>query len=415
MRKNYITAPTLKEKTLSVTDMSSVTGFALNACVGQEICPSLKLKSLNVNSQVKILKFYSVYDRVFIYAEDGALYEYTDGSIIKVETLGEQPLLTGIIFSGEREILVQTTTETFIVGRKKLVSGQIPMGTCSVIYKGRLFVADKDKIYFGGPFSFDGYSINIDNYGFMGMPIETGTVKGLVVYGETLLIFTVNAIYKLTLAENVDYMVERILTPALNVADSSCKIVGDAVYFISGNRLARYKNGNVTFINSAILSGGFSVEGPCAVMDDKYLLSVYFKEHLVQCVYCYDTVSGTEQAVMVYSSIVGDGGIVVDDNDNGLYVLDGEGVINHLGYWGSKTFNFGTYYGKVLLELSLYIDRPAKLIVRGDFGMAEYVLEKGNQIKRLNLYSRTFDLEIIVKDDVFFAKDLKIKYRITEN
>ncbi len=415
MRKNYMTAPTLKEKTLSVADMSSITGFALNESVGQEIGPSFKLRSLSAISPAKIIKLYNVFDRLFIYAEDGVLYEFNDGLFRRVKTISEIPLLTGIVISGKREVLVQTSVETFVVGTESQTSGYIPKGDYSAVYKGRLFVANKDKIYFGGPFSFDGYSFNIDNYGFIGMPIESGTIKGLAVYCDALMIFTTCAIYKLSLIESLDYLVERINAPALSVVDGTCKVVGDAVYFISGNRLARYKSGSVYFITSSILNNYFSVQGQGVEVNGNYVLPVFFYEHGVQCAYCYDTHGGIEQAVSINSCSVCDGGIVADDVSNTLYELEEDGIIHYFGYWGSKVLDLGSAAKKVVRQISVFVDSPAVLIAKGDFGKREYSLKTGGCVKRLNLYSKTFEFEIIVNDGTFSIKDFKLKYRTTEN
>lgn len=415
MRKNYMTAPTIKDKTLSVTDMSSITGFALNESVGREISPSLKLKSLSATCPSKIIKMYNIFERIFVYAEDGVLYEFNNGLFRDVKMTNEIPLLTGIVIAGKREVLVQTSVETFIVGGQSQTSGYIPKGDYSAVYKGKLFVADKNKIYFGGPFSFDGYSFNLDNYGFIGMPIESGTIKGLTVYCDALLIFTTSAIYKLTLLESVDYLVERVNTPALAVVDGTCTAVGDAVYFISGNRLARYKSGSVSFISSSILSNYFSIKGQSAKANGKYILPVFFYEHGVQCAYCYDTNFGIEQAVSINSCAICEGGIVADDGFNTLFLLSEDGIINHFAYWGSKVFDFGSATKKVVSQVSVCIDKSARLIVKGDFGRLEYLLEKGRCVKRLNLCSKTFEFEIIVDDGTFSVEDFKLKYRTMEN
>ena len=412
MRKNYMVATALKNKLLSVDDISTITGFGANVCVGGEISPSYKLKDLGVTCDSKILKLYNVWNRIFLYALNGVLYEYVDGNLYTVAKISEKPLLTGVVVKGNREVLVQTDENSFIVGTTAQPSGNIPIGSYSATYKGKMFVADNTKIYFGGPFSFDGYSVNLDNFGFIGMPMETGGIKGLAVYGDALIIITAHAIYKLTVADNVDYVVERIVAPALSVAENSCKVVGDAVYFISGKRLAKYKNGNVTFLRTTLLGNNFKV-GESAVLDDKYLVTITYLDHAVQAIYSYDTISGLDQVTSTFSTALCDGGIVADDNDNRLYVMDESGIVNHGGaYWDSKVFDFNSAYSKVVSEINIVIDKPAELLVRGDFGLTRFTLEKGRNVKRLNLLSKTFEFDIKVKNDTFSARDLKIKYRV---
>ena len=411
MRKQSLTKPKLTTRTFALNGFSNNTSLAVNFTTDEYLILT-GAKSLmfgyvpeQINQVVKVDQTY------FFISKNAVKYQFDGSYFTTVPVYGpETPLLLSVMKDGKKEIVAINKEGARFLSDIKTVF-DVPYGERCLVLWGRLFIANGKNLYFGGPFNFSDASVRLENQGFISFGYEDGNIVGLCAFVNELIVLTERAIYKLTLSDD-DFIMEKANLPPLNIQKDTVVGFGDRVIFVNDNHLCEYKKGGLVIADGIFNSSGFICNGKAVKNMRNNILPIYDKNNQ-NLLYIRDVATGAEKVVSSFSNVVGDGGLIVDTEGRKLYLLDDEGDYQDSGVWESKSFDFGVSNKKTLIEISLYVSKDALLTVKGDFGERKYALKAGHVIKRINLYSRSFVFLLTSAQTGFYARDMKLKYRVT--
>lgn len=411
MRKQSLTNPKLTNRTFALGSFSNNTSLAVNFNADEYlILTGAKTQIMDripeqINQVIKVDQTY------FFIGKNTGKYKFNGSYFTTVPIYtAEAPLFLSVKKDGQKDFLAITKDGARLLSDTKTVF-DFPYGENCLVLWGRLFVSNGKNLYFGGPFNFSDVSVRLENQGFITFEYEDGNIVGLCAFTNELIVLTERAIYKLTLSDG-DFIMEKASLPPLNIQKDTVVGFGDRVIFVNDNHLCEYKKGGLVIADGIFNSSGFICNGKAVKNVRNYILPIYDKNNQ-NLLYIRDVATGAEKVVSSFSNVVGDGGLIVDNDGRKLYLLDDEGDYQDPGVWESKSFDFGFANKKTLLEISLYVSKDALLTVKGDFGERKYTLKAGHVVKRINLYSRAFVFSLTSAQTGFYARDIKLKYRVT--
>lgn len=412
MRKNYIDSLNKKKHVYSVENFFSMTNLALNCIVGNTI--DYEVLSESVFSALGTVDNMAKTDNAFWFL-------LTDGTLKKVDldtfdvqnvigSFSQMPLIQGVIIGGKQAYVIVDGYNTIVVGADANIN--IANGDLIGEYGGRVFTAKDYTLSFGGPFDFDDFSYTA-TYGTITLPNQTGKIVGIEKLNKTLYVFCESGIYQLTENESVDFTLNRVNTCVCGIVKNSVKNIGGRILFLCGKNLYSF-DGNKTSKIDSLLDDLRYYYYSFAVCDDKYIISLGVDDRADYFAFVYEGATGKQYFAGISSSIVTEGGYFLSEtNDYVCKLFNGRGEIFGQTCWESKVIDFNQPYKKALTEVSIYASNYATLIVSGDFGKKTLSLEKGKNIKRVNLYSHDFTIRICDIERPCYVRDLKLKYTVT--
>lgn len=375
MIKRYLTAPVIKEYSYKLKQKR------LKAVrVGFDVSPPSSVEEIA-----------NAGGRIFVFCADGFLYEYANSAFKKLcAAEGGKPLVTSVCVDGEDKILVVTKNSSLIFGEGDAVETGAVYGDYIATYAGRIFTAAGNTIRYGAAFDFSTFSDGISASGIIRTEAESGEIKGLCVFSDSLYVFCENGVYEITAdISATDFKIEKEAVDVSGVVSGSVKNAGKEILFVDDNGLKGFSNGKVALKDGAVsgtaCSSAFTFRG----------------------VYCFPYINGNgEKTLYVYSFCEQTGKVI----SGGLTALqEGSG-----GFFINGEFDFGTCYIKTVTELSARADADATVKISGEGGYDVLKLKKGLNVKRTYLTSRSFSLEPCDGEKECVLTDLAFKYRITE-
>ena len=378
MRKRYFSSVNLKEKKVDVDVKNNQKKFIANG----------NCFTVLANTNMPVAEIFTAGERTFFQCVNGQILEYSDGNVIDKM----QYLNVSSIFAIENgNVFVFNGEECYDIDTGKPY--EIPFGKVKVAF-GRLFSARGNVIKMSAfnnltDFS-EGEYIKTDN--------ADGDILSLQFLDEKFYIFTKKAIYLLTQVENlVEFNLKKLVLPDIEIIDKTVQSLGDRIVFLTNERVCTLKDDKITFTDFTVDEE--RVNKSC-VHDGKYTLLINGDT------YFYDFIDDKKQ---VYN--LGDytirGEYAVSNLDTGVYLFDRENVSEK----ASLYFDFGSAYKKALTEISMSSETPVKLTLQGDFGKRNYLFNKENKVKKLNLTSTAFKLEYVC-ETADGVKNLKLKYTL---
>lgn len=409
--KEYLTQSKINKKTLAVENFSKLTSLAINLNVGSWLEQNCKKQLLSYKAPAGVVRGYYLVNTLFLLCADGKLYALQGNAFVHKFNCGNTaPTLAKIKINGEEKALVLTPSSAVVLGdTNQTVSILYGIDACT--YNGRIFVANENTLYFGKEFDFANFSVQTGNYNFIKIDQNDGQILRIFDYDKSLLIVCEKALYKLTISSDYDYELDRLYDQNLMIEQGSVCTVGGSIIFISDDKLCVYKNGKVSVIQSIVDNYQLRAQGLAYSGCGKYFLPVTSKLDNQNYIYIYDTINGKECLTEDNCILCGEQ-YFVDKSSNYVGKLTLEKDTNQGGKWISKKLNFNTNDKKSLLSLSVHLDCDAILLVKGDFGIKQYSLNKGYCKKILNLYSCDFTLEISFDNGDFKAKNLRLEYSL---
>lgn len=407
-KKQYLNLAHLPVKEYDVKDFKKITDYATNVEVGEQIKTPHMTGQYVSNLSALMVKTFFVGDRYFAYLKNKNIYERTSAFRFYIaQSNVTDPLMVEVILNGKKEVLIIESSKAFIMGKN--TTFKFPHGTSAGKYDGRIFVSKLKNIYYSNKFNFDTVSTDIVNEGFLSVESEDEMIFELVSFTDCLYAVCEKGIYKLTINDG-EFNFKRCEVEPITIMNGSIKKIGKDIYFISDNRLCVFDGNTVK-----VISGEFDrylpyVKENASTANGFYMIKTVMNGEEV--FFLYDTFTGKHHYVWIEErGSLGENGSMFSSEYYGFYDIC-YNTDTKIFRWCSKELDFSCPHKKSLLELSLCVDQPMSIYVKGDFGTKKLELEKGLNVKKLNLTSSTFKFTTMVVSENILIKDMKFKYRI---
>ena len=210
---------------------------------------SIQSTAMNIQfvHPLKVERLYSVYGKLYGYANDGKVYDITDGNFNEAvpATFSSQPNIVKILNNGEETTLFYDNSYGCLQNQpEKLFPLRFSEIYCC--YGQTLYTAIGRKIYVDYGFSVEQNSHDYQDKLCFKTEASDGDVVGMFELGGKILVVCQHKILRFSVAMQVKSLnIERITTPYFNALPNSCCLCGEKVVFISDNRFAIYSGNDI--------------------------------------------------------------------------------------------------------------------------------------------------------------------------
>ncbi len=410
--KKYLSNPNVKTKTYIVQDFNLITEFSQNLCTNKKLETMINSVNSPVHLGNEALEGYFVNDNVYVYCQNGCLYELQEQKFNRVcDCLNIKPTIVIGVENGKERPLVVLDGKVFYLG-EYFEPVMVPAGHSACIsHDGRLFIANLHSIYRSGMYDFENSSINLGEFSCINIDKACGEIIEIVCLQKDVIAVCKNAIVKLSFSNQTEVNVEKLSVGNIRVNEQSVALVGENIMFINGSQLYAYDNGNLSLLSSAFEKYNLIQNGKAKAGNGKYYLSVKDKFNQANYIYIYDSVN-KKDCVIDGEDLVVCGEECFVNNKGYLCTITTDKPSNLNGKWVSKRLDFNNNSKKTLKSLSIKVNTDALLTISGTFGKRSYSLTKGYNNLPLNLYSDCFVVEITFLDGQFWAQNLQLEYSL---
>lgn len=409
-----ITVPSFSEKSYVLDNFSNVTKTAYN--VG---CEKNSLKTFTQLRKYKgelpnceILALLTDGERFYLYGSDG-LYVKQGETYRFIKSLETKPSIISFLYKDVKYALFNSSSGNFVLEQNLEERGgfSIPFGECSLVYKNRLYVCNKNQIYFSkfnDLVCFDN-SINSDA-GVIKINEKFGELQNLFATRDGVLILCDKGISLLKPNYKTEAFKLSTLASNLNLQKGSAIVQNDTLYFINDGELCVCKNNSVSFVSTKTNLSIFKIQEGCGFNDGAYYLSL--KDYNDRCfLFTYDVNAKTEKLISIDLPIVSSDGKFVCDNSICEVTRSISETEDFL--WESEPIDFGDFSLKQISEIYLDTKFPVELEISNCHSKKVIKFSKDSKLKKFSMCGRFFNL-ILRGQGLVEIEKIKLKYRIKE-
>lgn len=376
------------------------------------------------NLQIQKGKLLSGYKRDYIFALDkdmavervcvvngriylvssGKVYLFDDAKILVLTTYEGQFFgIYSIDFAGEQRVLMLTEQKAqFLDGDNEEVN--LPNKKHAVIVGDKMFFGEDNLLTYGNALTLDGF---FDLGKQILLPIDAGEIVELVKDAKELLIICKHAVFKLApFGDSLDFMLERLNLPILNVLEQSVVNLGNNIAFISGTDVFMLKGENLKKIETAVGIERLNVKGKCTAFEGGYVIPFeYLRERFA---YIINPMDESEQILSL--DVIGEEGVF--KNGTAVYRLDKKGN-QYCGepLYESVCLNLSTPKNKTLLNVYVDASKKAQIDIDTAFSKRQFALSIKNCPKKCGLTAREYLFRLSALEG-FDAEKIVFEYRI---
>lgn len=407
-----ISSVSLSKKQFRINDFKALANTYENAIVQKDGVYSgygyVKL-SHKVDTD-RVEKLYRVGNRLFVYYNEGILYECATSGVKNPLQISSTPVITEVIYQGNQCVLIGSSSgDAYIYynnAYEKIENA--PKANCITFHNGRLFAAYLNTITFSAPFDLDNNTAVFLGGGTINVAPSSGAVVGFYKQDDKLYVICNYAVYRLTTnGESIDFKFEKLPMPSLDVLQGSVCSLFDVCLFISKEKIYELKGAKLTCVCSLpkMIKGCNYYDS--AVMQEVYLFPVYKDSEIY--IYAYDYFSGGESLIKADCLTVAKDG----------YTIDQSGVVKRIDLLGniaapikyqSQPLNFDSLKKKTAFSLSAFVGNRCELTLTSEYGEVVLTLKKGYNRRRFNLDGEEFTLNIENAGLGFYLSDLRLDY-----
>lgn len=410
--KNYLVNPKITYKKLSVKNLLDITKIAVNCGVEQNLFANCFKQELDYCFPSQVIKGFCVGNNIFALCSDGWLYSFDGNAVTKqIECDDQEILVRQITINGVNQFVVIKQDGAIVLDQNKTALS-ITYGNSVCTYNGRMFIAKGNTLLYGNAFDFCEFSVLTDDCGVIAIDQSEGEIIELLVYDNYLLIVCERGFYKLVMAEDTIFTLQKLNTSSVKINKGSVALVGDEVMFISGNQLCSLNKTNVTTIKSIFNQYQLVQNAKVCSSGGKYCIAVISRVDGQNYIFIHDTVNHTECIISQEQLVLCGGEYLVDNLSGKICSINLANSSNMGGKWISKNIDFESNDKKTLHSISLAVNKDALLTLEGDFGSKTYTLKAGEGKKIVNVRSSYFIIKISFDDGQFKSKNLQLEYNL---
>jgi len=403
-RISKLNVPNYSEKTITISDFSSITKSAYNVTPTDN---GLKQESLTAEKVFdappsKPIKLYYVNDTLFAYCENNILYYRSNGSWLQVIDFIQVPSLYRINVNGEWKTLMVTLNERLIFNGDSTERVNVPYGVTYETFKYRLFVASDNSLSFssvGNTLDFGTRVINTDQ--------AYGKIIGLFAQKTRLVVVCEKAIYHL-LANNSTSgfsLVKQDLD--VDLIKGKITMLDGNLYFINRGEFCVYDGTDVKKVQTQNDLSGYSFEGEInCLVGAVYVVCGNSKEKKL---FVLDTINGSDK-FLPFNSLITNGGYIA--NEDGVYKLTHQ-TESVQAFWESVLLDLSSPYKKALTKFSIRANGQVEGEVIGAYQTKKFRFDCGGALT-LNMPSYAYKVVLKLGANTT-VQNIKFVYRIKEN
>ena len=357
-----------------------------------------------IPSNIKVKRVYSEKENIFFFAEDGYMYKLNNGNVSLLTDIEfiETPKVVAVKINGREDLLIfnEEVAEFINYG----LPFSLEYTSVYLVIEDTLFIADNNELKVIKMTSFDGSGIE-NLFSFKGNK-EYGKIVDIKEYGGDVLVLFEHKIVTISFKKDPgDIVIDRALTPFISAKENTLKICGDKAIFISENKLAIYKKGNLSFVdiinanelfNYASSNGSIYVI-PFSKENEDYILVYDSEENLLS------------EVKLNGKTISKNGAFIVDDLGELVQIERGVLQSESRSVDGVKT-GLDDCLKKVLTLIEIHAVGSATLKVLTSFTEKEYEIKSGCNRINTNLCDREFIFKFKDKSKEFCPLKATVTY-----
>ncbi|MBQ3116194.1 MAG: hypothetical protein IJC07_04120 [Clostridia bacterium] len=406
MKLSGIESVSVSKKTFIITNFNEFTSFYKNLKIKDG-----KLSKCLYKRQIGDIGYNLTVKNV--YELDGKTYFVTGDRVYLFNGTGVQRLtfysgetagIFSVIYAGvKRTLMLNKGGSQFLDGDKKAV--QIPFKKHAEVVGDKMFLGEGSALIYG-------YTTDLSGFSELGkqiiLPTDAGEIIALIKDGKELLIFCSLAVFRLTtFGEGVDFKLDRLNLPRLNLLEGTVVSLGDRVAFIDGNKLCTLKGDSINSVDTALSIDRLDVIKECVSFKGKYVLP--FEYGGEKFAYIIDVKGGDEQVLSIPSAIGEEGTYVVNDKIYRIDQIEGEPCGSAL--YESVCTDFCSPKNKALTNVYVDCDQSAELKLSSAYFDKKFDISASTRPKKCNLSARKFAFSLSA-DIPFNAQKIIFEYRI---
>lgn len=370
------------------------------------------------------VKFYDFADGRYAYCNNYYIKKVYQGVFTSVSIYSDYlPLIAPIVYNGEKQFLVvgkRNSQVRALVGSTEVTG--VPFGVSCAIAAGRLFIGDKNRVYFSREFAYTDFT----GGGFIDLDKDDGDIVFLAEAEGVLYVLCKHSVYKLSpLGEKYDFNLKKINSCYIDVRENSVCECFDTIFFTSGDTVFSLIDGKVKQVGEKLKFKTFT-NGIAGTSDGLYLLPVTISGE--NFVYFYDQITGTENLKSAGDRIV-TGKYAFKTTDGVIAriektVTEETVVLNSVAENDSVEtsetetedtedydgeYDFGTCLKKAVTRVEAHITGSATISIVGDGFKTATLTEKCNSFSCF-IHGQSFSVTFTNRSADFSVVKLKIKY-----
>ncbi len=404
-RISNLSVPNYAEKTVAISDFSSITKCAYNVTPTDNGLKQQRLTAEKVFDAPpsKLVKLYYVNDTLFAYCENNMLYYRNGRSWLQVIDLIQIPLLSKINVNGEWKTLISTLNERLIFNGASTERVNLPYGDAYETFKYRLFVANDNSLAFslvGNAVDFGERAINTDQ--------AYGKIIGLFAQKTRLVVACERAIYHLLVNNSTSgfSLVKQDLD--VDLVKGKITMLDGNLYFVNRGEFCVYDGTDVKKVQTQNDLSGYSFESEINCLTGAVYV-VCGKNSEQKKLLLLDTINGSDK-FLPFNNLTTNGGYIV--NEDGVYKLTHQ-TENVQALWESVLLDLSSPYKKALTKFSVRANGVVEGEIIGTYQTKKFRFACGGAVT-LNMPSYAYKVVLKLGANTT-VQNIKFVYRIKEN
>ena len=394
----------LKIKKINVKKVKKELDFNLEEKTGDKTYYYLKKTGTIIPSEFNVKRLYSEDGEMFFYTLDGYTYSLKNGNALLLTDIEfiETPKIAKIEINGKKDLLVfnEEVAEFYSYG----YPFSFEYYNAYLIIDNVFFAVEGNELKVIKITGFNNHETE-NVFSFRGEK-EYGKIVDIKQYDRDIIILFEHKIVVLSFIKDPgEIVVEKVLTPHFFAKDNTLKVCGDKAIFITENKLAIYKKGNLSFINLPSVENIFNYAS-----SNGSIYVVPFNKEGEDYLLVYDAEENVLSELKVNGkSISKEGAFIVDSSNEIMQVERGVLKSENVSLDGVKTC-FDDCSKKVLTLIEIHAVGSGTLKVSTSFTEKEFKIKSGCNRINTNLCDREFTFKFTKKSEDFHSLKATVTY-----
>lgn len=359
-----------------------------------------------IPSNLKVKRLYCEKGNIFFYTEDGYMYRLINNAVSFLTDIEfiEMPKVVAVKINGREDLLI--FNEEVAEFNNYGIPFTLEYTNVYLVIEDVFFATRENelKVFRMTLTSFDGSGIE-NLFSFKGKS-EDGKIVDIKEYGGDVLVLFEHKLVTLSFKKDpLDIVVDKVLTPYIFAKENTLKICGDKAVFISENKLAIYKKGNLSFVNLPSIANVFNYAS-----SNGSIYTVPFSKGSEECLLVYDVEENLLSELKLNGKTISkDGALIVDSLGEIMQIERGVIKSESVSDDGVST-GLDDCFKKVLTLIEIHAVGSATLKVLTSFTEKEYEIKSGCNRINTNLCDREFTFKFKDKSEDFCPLKATVTY-----
>ncbi len=392
----------LKIKKIKVKKVKKSLDFNLEEKTRENYYYYAKKTEKTIPTDLKVKRLYLEEKNILFFTENGYMYRLNNGTaslLTDIEFIAT-PKVATVKINGRKDLLI--FNEEVAEFNNYGVPFSLEYNNVYLVMEDIFFTAEANELTVIKMMAFDGSKIE-NVFSFKGNK-EDGKIVDVKEYDGEILVLFEHKIVTISLTKDPgDIVVDRVLTPYIFAKENTLKVCGDKAIFISENKLAIYKRGNLSFIN---LSNDINLVNYAS--SNGFIYAIPFIKESEDYILIYDAEENILSELKLDGKTISKDGALIVNSDGEIMQIERE-VLKSESVDGVKT-GLDDCGKKVLTLIEIHAVGSATLKVLTSFTEKEFKIESGCNRINTNLCDREFTFNFSDKSQDFCPLKTTVTY-----